>query len=308
MLLVTLVGLLGAGIAGAGPAGRLFHPDADEVSSGSRTTTMPTSVGIDGTTTTFGLRRRSYSSGDCVRWDQEEGGGNHRDTEVVPCDQPHLIEIGGRYDLTGGTDHYPTDEEWRQIETEHCSAFVEQVLGGPRDPVGRLSIGGLVPFPPAWAAGDRTIWCGVVMLNRPALPGEDPRSFRPDVPKWFPTMTGAARDIAQALVRPPGTCLADGTFAVPCSEPHYGEITGSVDLTGRVATPPAEDDRAGWSKLLDEACRDLAVAYLQRPTVPGESISHFPIPLESWSAGRRAAECAVSGPEKSRIGSIRSTP
>lgn len=326
VLLVVLVGLLGAGIAGVGPVARLFHTDPTEVTSAASATTRPavssntsgtttapggatTGTAIGGTSTTFGLTRRTYTFGDCVRWDQADGGPSQRNTEVVPCDQPHLLEIGGPFEVADRLGHYPSDEEWSQLDKESCTPFAEQLLGGPLDTAGRMTIGAVVPSEPGWSAGDRTIWCGVGLHNRLALPGEDPADFRPGSTTWFPPTSGTLRGQSQALVRPPGTCANEDAFAVPCSEPHTSEITGAVDLTGRTVTPPADGDVAGWSALVGDACRDATIAYLHRQLVPGETNYHYPIPARSWAAGRRIVECAAGrhfgGADQPMTGSLR---
>ncbi|MEZ5143756.1 MAG: septum formation family protein [Acidimicrobiales bacterium] len=332
VLIAVAIGLVVAGIADIGPAARLFHTQPSDVATdaSSPATTRPplrssttstatvsgpagstvSAVGGTGTTsTTYSLTRRGYQFGDCVRWDQDRSGSSRRDTEVVPCDQPHLVEIGGSIDLNGRFDHYPTEEEWSALYENDCAVFTTQLLGGPWDPSGRFQPAGLSPLPDSWAYGDRTLWCGMTLRNRSPLPGEDPLAFRPDVPKWFPTVLGTVRSTAQALVRPPGTCVTDEAFSTPCTEPHTAEITGSLDLTGKVSVPPAGGDTAAWSALVGDACRAATVAYLQRALVPGESIYHYPISPESWAAGRRVVECAagrkVGGAEQPMTGSLR---
>jgi hypothetical protein len=286
-LLVGVGALLvvAAGVAGSGPLGELLSPqdDTDVVAAGSE---RP-DEGASGTTPTtdYQLQGREYHIGDCVLWDQDLEDDASRRTNVVPCDEPHLIEITGSHDVTGQFDTYPTESQWDAVFEGDCAVLNERHLGGVLDPMGRYYSAGLRPTYDGWElGGDRQVWCGIG-----ALPVDEPVADDHSAVKM-----GAATFANQAHVRSPGVCkLLDEHWPVPCTEPHHVEFTGTVDLTGRVELPPARDDDDGWAALIGQGCRDLAESYLGRPLADDLASGWMPIEPGSWTAGRRLVECMV---------------
>lgn len=228
------------------------------------------------TSTTLGLQSRSYSPGDCVKWDQEAAAVARR-TDVVPCDEPHLIEISGSTQAQAA--RYPTDADWYRLQDSLCGQQVTGLLGAPLDPHGRFKMGAIHPLEQAWDQGDRTVWCGAVRMT-----GQDD-----DV---FDLFIGRARGQSQHMPYNVGDCvLTEQLAAVPCEggAPYDSWYVGSVDLTGKVDQPPAQADTSGWNALVADGCRRHAEAFKAGIT----SWSFRPIHADSWAVGRRHVECFV---------------
>jgi len=245
-------------------------------------------VGAGDTTTTV-LQRRTYQPGDCVVWDQPTDGPAGRSTEVVPCDEPHLIEITGRT-VAPEAAAFPAETEWnRLIASGECGRQAREYLGGEIDPYGRFVVNALYPTLQAWNHGDRDMWCGLEASGQAA--DRDPANGQ--------LFTGAVKGQSQALLWPTGSCLrgqpgtgtVDGT--VPCAAPHLYEIAGTVDAGARFTTPPAPDSPL-WSSRLSGDCDKVARARFGRALPAGVQTAVFHIDPASWQAGRRTTECAVA--------------
>jgi hypothetical protein len=243
----------------------------------------------DGSTTssTFDLARRSYQRGDCVRWDQSADARATRETKVVSCDEPHLIEITGRTTMPI-LKAYPTEAEWRGIiDNGECGKQVAAYLGGAIDPYGRFGVGVLQPTSEGWAVGDREIWCGVQIASFDRHSDTEAEPF-----------TGKAQEQPQGFVYPVGTCLAasdatEGMGRVPCSEPHTYETVGDVDAGKAFSTPPGPDS-AAWATKLTPACTTVARTVFGGPPPKGVEILVGAIDPASWRTGQRRAECHVA--------------
>jgi hypothetical protein len=240
------------------------------------------------TSTTYGLERLTYGPGDCVIWDQRKGGPDTRDTRVVPCDQPHLIEITGR-SAAPDEPSYPTDSEWdRLIGSGDCGRQAAEYVGGELDPYGRFHVGAIRPSLQGWDQGDREMWCGLESVSQAA-------NHDPDVSDPF---TGTVHSQPQALLWPTRSCVAgqaatgalDGT--VPCTDPHLYEIAGTLDAS-RLATVPPPDSPL-WDTRLGTNCYNVARAAFGGRLPAGVQSAVFPIDPASWRAGRRTTECAVA--------------
>ncbi len=277
----AVAALAAAVVAGFGLSGRGPLSALQSVNEGA---TGTTSLGVGTTSTTESrLSLRDFRTGDCVIWDEGDNRYEHA-TSIVPCDEPHYIEIGAVKRITDGPDHVPTVDEWRAIVKKECEADIESWLGTRFDPMGRFRLGALQPTTDGWLAGDRTLWCGVEANPSSPLPLEASVPF-----------TGEVRGAPQALVLPVGTCVSTtGPFVVDCTAPHDSEITGSVDLTGRVATPPPAADRRAWSELVSADCTRLATDYLGHPPVDPIVMVWFAIDPVSWDLGNHSARCGVS--------------
>ncbi|HVW31161.1 MAG TPA: septum formation family protein, partial [Acidimicrobiia bacterium] len=140
-LIPALFGVAGLYGIKAGP----FRPSArPSLHSAGRVTSTTRAAGAT-TGTTFTLERLNYHPGDCVQWDQAQDGPGTRDTSIVPCDAPHLIEIAGRT-LVSDQPAYPTEAEWTHLtQTGECAALATAYIGGVLDPYGRFGIGAIHP-------------------------------------------------------------------------------------------------------------------------------------------------------------------
>ena len=252
---------------------------------------VETTAPADGSTTssTLQLDDRTYAQGDCVIWDQRPGGPDTRSTHVVPCDQPHLMEMTGR-DVMPIRTTYPTDAEWNEIiDHGECGRQVAAYLGGEIDPQGRFGPSAITPTQSSWATGSRDMACGVILNHREAH-----ADLSQDIP-----FTGSVRSQPQGFVYPARTCLAgDGATyqvegSVPCTEPHVYEVVGAVDASKAFSSPPAHDSDAWWNKL-SPACTAMARTAFGGRIPTGVSISVDGIDPASWRTGQRSAECDVA--------------
>ena len=111
----------------------------------------------------------------------------------------------------------------------------------------------------------------------------------------YVAFSGRAEGTSQALILSTGEC---GTSAylgpVPCSQPHDEEVTGTIDLTRRVANPPDPSDDSGWGALVGADCARLAHNYLGFGPKGDVNSGWVPIQAGSWAAGRRVLECTVA--------------
>jgi hypothetical protein len=246
------------------------------------------------------LRSRDYVVGDCVTWDQVLNPlGEWEATSVVPCSRPHLFEVAGHVDLSAGGD-YPTDDGWRDMaHTGECLRLDEKLLTHPFDSHGRFILTVIRPTAGSWSMGRRKVWCGISARKETDHDDEDQ-------PWKLVPLTGSARGQDQTRLNPVGTCLPRDPSTgktrppVPCGDPHSYEITGVVDIADRTAERPATTEE--WARAVSTDCRRLAQSYLGRAPDNRFRSVWFEIPVDSWAAGRRVAECglAVYGPDGDR--------
>jgi hypothetical protein len=77
--------------------------------------------------------------------------------QVVPCDQPHQIEVVGFVELPDG--EYPGREHAEEVGMADChDVLVEYVGGGATSPTS-LALDTFVPTSGSWRDGDRTVQC-----------------------------------------------------------------------------------------------------------------------------------------------------
>jgi Protein of unknown function (DUF2510). len=240
--------------------------------------------GLISTSTTkphIDLESRSYRQGDCVVWKQVVG--EPRAVKTVSCGGAHLLEMIDRVELKNMTGPYPTEAAWNLIFEEQCSPLVASYLDAPIDPYGRYAVSGLEVGQDGWDLGDRTIWCGV------AAQGVSP--IGPDALVLF---SERAHGSDQTKLQGVGTCLgpvAGGSQdVVDCAGPHEIEVTGSVDLNGRIDHAP---NLAEMDGLALDACNRIASDYLGHSLGGGVAAAPFGLEPASWEAGRRVVECVV---------------
>jgi hypothetical protein len=295
-LIVVLVG-----VAGRGPLGFLKRSStSSSASSGGSNATTPSTVAGETTTTIFLLEPRSYDRGECVIFDQTPDDNTH-ETHVVDCAQPHLMEMTASLQVSVAYDHFPSATEWKALFDHDCAPSIRALMGAPLDPVGVFYATGIQPAADSWADGDRTIWCGV---------GEQPLTAPPRPFEGVP-FRGKVEGRPQARIYPIGACLtSDTAYVVPCSHARLVEVAGWVDLTGKVAQPPAPDDVNGWQRLVGDPCLRAARDYLGHDPVNDQGAGWNPIQPGSWATGRRVAECTVAryrgGQAIPSIGSLKS--
>jgi hypothetical protein len=241
------------------------------------------------TSTTIGIQRRRFERGDCVIWDQRPGGDGTTTAKVVGCDEPHLIEITGRYTITGRTEN-PSVAEWVDI-TQHgeCRSLAVEYLGADLDPYGRFHPQSIGPSPEGWAQGDREVWCGISTRSPEAHSD----------PKMYVAFTGAVKGQPQAMVFNTGACLATDPATggimgtVPCGQPHVFEVTGTVDSAGYFAGAPVPNS-GEWNRRLNTACTNVTRTYFSGKVPPGVFAIVMPIEPESWRTGQRTAHCLAA--------------
>lgn len=212
---------------------------------------------------------RGYDEGDCVTWPQVDG---RVESEVVSCDDEHLIEMIAKAEVDASADApFPMEADWAEIVSQLCRPMVVDYLDGRFDPYGRLVPGAVRPLEDLWSSGHRTIWCGVQRRPEPAAGSE-----------LIPAMTGRAADLDQAWLPEPQTCLlvSDHYEAVPCTDSHHVVVVGHLDLTG-VDERPSDLD-------LRERCN---AAFLPEGDIGRDELVHLGFEPESWAAGTRRGGC-----------------
>jgi hypothetical protein len=259
-------------LAGSGPA---THSAIVATTPATTSPAIATPTSHVPTSTTQSLRDRRYTRGDCVTWDQASTASD-KVTKIVDCAQPHLMEFVATRDITHNR-AFPTDDEWKQFLDTTCRPLVESYLNHPLDPFGRYVASGLKPLPDGWAQGYRDVHCGI--FARPVSPGPSTAAF-----------SGRAGGAEQQLTYRVGTCVAANTGPVECASPHGFEVTGVVDLAGKIDHAPAQGE-------LPDAVRDecvrLAIDYLGRPLSGDLQWGWTSIKPESWAAGTQSANCIV---------------
>lgn len=96
--------------------------------------------------------------GDCL---QDPGQEEVSAVRIIPCAEPHQMEVFHGFNLTQG-ELPATDDEWSLIEEEMCDpAFAKFVGVSWLDST--LETSSLNPTPESWAEGDREVLCMVAM-------------------------------------------------------------------------------------------------------------------------------------------------
>ncbi|PRY46024.1 putative regulator of septum formation [Umezawaea tangerina] len=219
---------------------------------------------------------------DCLNWTKSDLS----DVKKVDCGNQHLFEVTGKVDLTATYPKdakYPTADEWAKISLDQCTKPSLDYLTGRYDPFGKYTVGPLNPGTQEWAAGFRTLRCGLQVVG-PAgglLP-----SF------------GTAKKQDQSDVYDPGVCLGlNGKSVgdpVDCAQPHTFEIIGVVDLGAAIQgadfPPPEKQD-----EVLPATCDAMAAEYAGGVDLKGKGLvvtwdNRAP---ESWAAGSKRVNCKI---------------
>jgi hypothetical protein len=238
------------------------------------------SLGASTTTTTnASVQLPEYDAGDCATWDQSV---DDTPAHLVSCSKPHLIELVAPRHVPASYRDYPTAPQWDLIDASVCAPVVESYLHTKLDPAGQYVASSIFPSPIGWVHGDRNLACGII--KRGSSPGITLVPF-----------TGSADASKQSEVLAPGSCLpaAGGglsTGPVPCTQPHLVEVSGAVDLRGRMDHAPTDDEMR--ATILGD-CDRIAATYLGHPLDGNLAAGWLDIDPGSWAAGRRIAECTV---------------
>lgn len=227
-------------------------------------------------------REAAFTSppGSCLRWSAADAS----DVRKVSCTSEHLFEVVGTADIS---DAYPRDAKrpdsdgLRDLAAERCGRSAGDYLKRPLDPFGKLAIGVLQPDQRQWAAGERTLHCGLQWAG----PGGE-----------LQQLSKPASKIDQSNVWEPGTCLAlaDKSVGDPvdCDEQHSYEIVGVADLGKEFDGFPSIDDQQAW---LDETCSDIAGRYTGKADLgeKGLILTWDVREKPSWKAGSKLVNCKV---------------
>jgi hypothetical protein len=114
-------------------------------------------------TTHLQLTHRDYAVGDCVVWDDSKPG--QIGTRVVPCTQPHLVQIVGTIDLRARFHRYPTENELRTLFQTECVDDAKARLGAGVATTQNRAFGGLYPSAASYRRGDSIVSCWIGTVN-----------------------------------------------------------------------------------------------------------------------------------------------
>ncbi|QGU05733.1 septum formation family protein [Corynebacterium comes] len=257
--------------------------------SGGGTSISGPAVPTDGANPTGVAPFTTADVGSCLTWDIA-ADGTVSNFQQADCSAEHRFEISARENLAT----YPSSEfgtnatmpdltRQAQLREELCHTPTMRYLGGRFDPVGRYSIAPILPSAEAWAAGDRTMLCGVQATDA----------------EGTSTLTvGAAAEQDQAVVAEPGACVfvdeSRSLRTVDCAADHQLETTLVVDLAPVFpeGTPSIEDQ----DNHLRDVCFQAAIGYL------GEEENLYQSTLQpywgtlqevSWVGGSRSVNCSL---------------
>jgi len=228
----------------------------------------------------------SATTGDCLAWSKSDAS----DLEQVDCDQAHQFEVATDVDLSlypsvefGPGSKFPGVLRFSELRDEQCAPAVNAYLGGRFDPKGKFSVGLINPGEAGWAAGERTIRCG---LQFSGVTG----SLLP--------IQGKVAEQDQSKVWDVGTCIGINqnvpSDPVGCADPHAFEVVGVIDLASQFpgGMPSVEDQ----DKYLEKACTDASNGYLGSPTtLRDKTLTLFwdNLDLDSWLVGSRKINCSI---------------
>ena len=227
--------------------------------------------------------------GDCLTWDIGDDG-NVSHFSQTDCATDHRFEISARENLAtypssefGPKAEAPDLERQSQLREELCTAPTVEYLQGRYDPSGRYTIAPILPPPASWAAGDRTMLCGVQVTNDKGQAA---------------LISGKATDQDQARIAQAGQCVAvdadNRTHIVPCEEDHSYEVTSVVDLQNVFpqGTPSTEDQ----DQHLKTVCTNAALEYIGGDdALYNSTLSPFwtTVTTNSWIGGTHTVNCAL---------------
>lgn len=253
---------------------------------GDELTTHAGSVGPNPTGAVAGEAFATATTGDCLTWSETDAS----DLEQVECSDEHLFEVAADIDLAvfpgaefGPGSRFPSVLRFSQLRDEHCTPAVTEYLGAHFDPHGKFSVGLINPGEAGWAAGERTIRCG---LQRSSTTG----TILP--------VTNSVAGQDQSKVWDAGTCIGINqnvpSDPMDCTQAHAFEVISVVDLAAKFPGGyPAVGDQDSY---LEETCTQAAAEYLGSPdALRNKTLTLFwdNLELSSWLAGSRKVNCSV---------------
>lgn len=226
------------------------------------------------------------TAGTCLTWT----AAHLSDLAQVSCGDPHLVEVAGSVDLArypgsefGPSAPFPGTVRLTRLRDEVCEPVAQAYLRGKLDPYGRYSVGLVNPGEAAWAAGERTLRCG---LQQSGSDGT------------LTPVVGRVADLDQSDVTAVGTCTGIAatlpTDPVDCATAHASETIAVVDLAGQVpGNPPTDADQ---DKFLEGLCTRASGDYTGAPGgVAAAQLTVFwdDVRPASWLAGSTRVNCYV---------------
>ena len=276
---VVLMAALCGGV-GAGAYGAMAPQDSSPLSASARDASP-----ADPTPVSF----TDADTGSCVNWTPKPDGVNAGFT-TVPCAEKHRFEVSAREDLSlyptsefGENAKRPDLERQGQLTAELCNGPTLSYLEGRLDPEGRYQISPILPPASAWAEGDRTMLCGVMV---------------PDAKGRSVETVGLAAETDQSRAFPVETCVrVDNNIPVevPCQEDHTWQVTEVVNLGEQF--PDAWPDVEAQNGALNERCTEAARNFLGGDdALYNSTLTPFwtTIQSQSWAAGSRTVNCALT--------------
>ncbi|GAA4484315.1 hypothetical protein GCM10023094_37270 [Rhodococcus olei] len=253
---------------------------------GDELTTHPNTGGPLATGAVAGKAFGTAATGDCLTWSEADAS----DLAKVNCSDKHLFEVASEVDLSvfpgaefGPGSRFPSVLRFSQLRDEHCTPAVTEYLGAHYDPHGKFSVGLINPGEAGWAAGERTIRCG---LQRSSTTGS------------ILAVAGPVQGQDQSKVWDAGTCIGINqnvpSDPVDCSQAHAFEVVSVVDLGAKF--PGGFPAVADQDKYLEETCTQAANEYLGSPdALRNKTLTLFwdNLDLSSWLAGSRKVNCSV---------------
>ncbi|WP_072691370.1 septum formation family protein [Rhodococcus marinonascens] len=242
-------------------------------------------------TSVEGVAFASATVGDCLDWTSStESGGDRTDVAKVDCSQEHRFEVTSALDLSvypgaefGPGSRYPGALRFAVLRDEHCVPAVGNYLGANFDPNGKFSVGLMFPSESGWAAGERTLRCGL--------------QFSSTAGTLLP-FTGRVGEQDQSNIWDPGSCIGISqgvpTDPVDCAQPHAFEVISVVDLATRFPGPmPSVEDQ---DEYLEDVCTQASNEYLgSADALRDKTLTLFwdNLGLDSWLAGSRRINCSI---------------
>lgn len=226
------------------------------------------------------------SSGDCLTWSALDAS----DLAKVECDRTHLFEVVADIDLSvypgaewGPGSRFPSVLRFTALRDELCAPAAMDYLESRFDPYGKFSVGLINPGEAGWAAGERTLRCGL--------------QFSSTTGNLLP-INGRVADQDQSRAWDVGVCIGinNGIPADPadCSKPHAFEVVAVVDMSSQFPNglPSVEDQ----DRYLEETCTRLVGEYLGDPqALRNKTLTLFwdNLAYDSWLAGSRKVNCSI---------------
>lgn len=246
----------------------------------------PVGTGPQPTGAVAGEAFGSSTTGDCLTWKSADAS----DLGKVECAQPHQFEVATDIDLSlyPGVEFAPGSKfpgvlRFSELRDEQCAPAVNTYLGGRFDPKGKFSVGLINPGEAGWAAGERTIRCGLQFSG---------------VTGTLLPIQGRVAEQDQSKVWDVGTCIGINqnvpSDPVSCAQPHAFEAVGVIDLARQFpgGMPSVEDQ----DKFLEKACTDASNGYLGSPdALRDKTLTLFwdNLDLDSWLVGSRKINCSI---------------